>query len=456
LINGKPLKIDVSQLNGIREYKKRFIIEKDGRKLIKPITCGPFNFEFYVFDLTSKAPPKYKLQKSEREFLKKHRIYLYRDGIRVYPYGDPNDDWLGIDVLRGVNRAGDYLSMDQTVGFVEISQEKNPNLRDKTNREGLIEIGGVLEDFRVLLQSLLGFMKKEFEKYKFSNKEKEVLEVFKKKAVSNELELIHDYLKDKKYSDASKMLTIASRHYEQEKKYLVERAEQTEDLAAVGLAVETASHDIMFMMGRAKNQLDGLLKSSHYSNIDYNVLGEELEKLRGQLSFIEDQLEGIQPMFRSTKRVVKPHRFQIIFEKVLRYFDSVFKKYDIHLEVENKGGPLMIECNDGVIMQVLINILDNAVYWLNNSIDITSKKTIKVLINGHAQQVIIGDNGIGIREDDINYIFEPFFSTKGNEGRGLGLYIARQLLERYDFKIDYLSKESSKILKGANFLINFG
>tara|TARA_R110000868_G_scaffold411688_1_gene707526 strand:+ start:2123 stop:4366 length:2244 start_codon:yes stop_codon:yes gene_type:complete len=456
ILNGKPLTIDVSQLNGIREYKNRFIIEQNGRRLVKPITCGPFDFEFYVFDLTSKAPPKYKLQRPEREFVKKHRIYLYRDGIRVYPYGDPNDDWLGIDVLRGVNRAGDYLSMDQTVGFVEISQEKNPKLKDKTNREGLIEIGGVLEDFKVLLQSLLGFLKKEFEKYKLSNKEKEVVEVFKKKVVGNELELISDFIKEKKYSDASKMLITASKHYEQEKSYLIERAEQTEDLAAVGLAVETASHDIMFMMGRAKNQLDGLLKSSHYRGIDYNILGEELEKLRGQLSFIEDQLEGIQPMFRSTKRKVKSHRFRIVFDKVIRYFDSVFKKYDIGLDVESIGGPLVIECNDGVLMQVIINILDNAVYWLNNSIDSSQPKKIKVLIDGHKEQVFIADNGLGVREDDLDFIFEPFFSTKGNEGRGLGLYIAKQLLERYDYKINYVRNESSKILKGANFFINFG
>lgn len=454
-LNGKDLTIGVDQLNGIKEYKKRFVKENNGERSVKPITCGPFSFEFYVFDLMSKAPQKYNLKRAEREYLKKHRIYLYRDNIRVFPYGDSNDDWLGIDVLRGVNRAGDYLSMDQTVGFVGISQASNPQLKDKTNREGLIEIGGVFEDFKALLQSFLGFLKKEFDKYKFSNKEKEVVDVFKKKAVSNELDLIKEVLKEKRFEDASRMLNVASKHYEQERSYLVERAEQTEDLAAVGLAVETASHDIMFMMGRAKGLLDALLKSNRYNNIDYSVLGEELEKLRGQISFIEDQLEGIQPMFRSTKRKVKAHRFLSVFERVIKYFDSIFKKYNINLEVETKGAPLVVECNDGVLMQVIINLLDNAVYWLNNSLDVSEPKTIGILIDGNKGEVIVSDNGLGIMEDDIEFIFEPFFSTKGNEGRGLGLYIAKQLLERYDYRISYVQNDNSKIMKGANFLINF-
>ncbi|WP_375324493.1 ATP-binding protein [Flagellimonas sp. GZD32] len=454
-LNDQQLTVDLNQLTGIREYQKRFLKEKDGKQLQKNITCGPFEFEFYVFDLTTKAPPKYKLQKSDKDYIKKHRIYLYRDDIRVYPYGDPNDDWLGIDVLRGVHRAGDYLSMDQTVGFVQITQKDNPDLRDKTNREGLIEIGGVFQDFKALLQSFLGWLKKEYDKYRLSNKEKEAVEVFKKKTISNELDLIKEFISNKKYNEASNMLQVASKHYEQEKNYLVERAEQTEDLAAVGLAVETASHDIMFMMGRAKGLLDNLLKSSYYEDIDYELLGEELEKLRGQLSFIEDQLEGIQPMFRSTKRKVKSHRFKVIFDKVIKYFDSVFNKYNISLDVIEKGGPLVIECNDGVIMQVVINLLDNAVYWLANSIDDAEPKNITVEIDGHKEQVVIADNGIGVQPDDIDFIFEPFFSTKGNEGRGLGLYIAKQLLERYDYEISYIQKQDSKVLKGANFKIKF-
>ena len=76
---------------------------------------------------------KYRLDKDDKNIAKAHRIYLYRDGIRVYPYGEPDDDWLKIDTYRGTIAAGLFLSNDQVVGYVNITQKGNPKLKDKTN-----------------------------------------------------------------------------------------------------------------------------------------------------------------------------------------------------------------------------------------------------------------------------------------------------------------------------------
>ena len=69
--------------------------------------------------------------------------------------------------------------------------------------------------------------------------------------------------------------------------------------------------------------------------------------------------------------------------------------------------------------------------------------------------MIFSDNGPGVDKDYAPYIFEPFFSGKGEEGRGLGLYIARQLLERSDYSIELAELKSEKLLPGANFVVNF-
>lgn len=69
--------------------------------------------------------------------------------------------------------------------------------------------------------------------------------------------------------------------------------------------------------------------------------------------------------------------------------------------------------------------------------------------------MIFSDNGPGIDKDDVPYIFEPFYSGKGDEGRSLGLYIARQLLERSDYSIELAELKSEKIMSGANFVVNF-
>src|ERR1017187_1704308 len=142
LLNGRPIELPLSdpEISGMKIFRDIFgnrgeILSQRGTK------CGSFTFGFYVFDFDRDPNSKHFLNGEDRKIIKAHRIYLYRDKIRVYPYGAPDDDWLQIDAYRGTIAAGWFLSNDQVVGFVNITQEDNPWLKDKTNREGLIEIG---------------------------------------------------------------------------------------------------------------------------------------------------------------------------------------------------------------------------------------------------------------------------------------------------------------------------
>ena len=73
-------------------------------------------------------------------------------------------------------------------------------------------------------------------------------------------------------------------------------------------------------------------------------------------------------------------------------------------------------------------------------------------INPTEGTIIIADNGNGIREDIVPMIFNEFVSMK-SDGRGLGLYIVRELLFRINAEIFVLENEKDKILPGANFII---
>ena len=129
-------------------------------------------------------------------------------------------------------------------------------------------------------------------------------------------------------------------------------------------------------------------------------------------------------------------------------------KKEINYDKENSdSSPLVADTTDGVVMQVLINLFDNSAYWLDTISE--ERKEIKVVVDGTQGTIIFSDNGPGIDEEDLPYIFEPFYSGKGQEGRGLGLYIARQLLERHDYSISVVDREKDKLLPGANFIISF-
>jgi signal transduction histidine kinase len=451
-LNGNSREISLQTLSGLKPFKERFIDAKTG-KLKRSPECGPFKFQFYIFDLGKDAPPKYHFDVNDEDktFIKNHRIYLYRDGVRVYPYGDPNDDWLGIDVKRGIARAGDSLSNDQTIGSLSISNEKNPDLKDKTNREGLLEIGNAYDDFISLIQSFFVYLHNEFGKYKNANEDKSVIQTVKKSVVPNQLDLFREYLSDKLEPAKRKEFADIVSQYHAERKYLIEKAEISEDLASVGLTVEAASHDLMTMIRRAKETMDFLMRMSNTGNAYQEKIIENLEKLRGEITFIEDQIKGIQPVFRSSRRKKKDFRISEIIKTVRKYYDVLLHQYKIDLKIEEVGVPLVIRTNEAVLLQTFINLIDNSVYWLS-TVD-RNDKQILIRIDGNNYEVVFADNGPGIPEDDEAYIFESFFSTKGDKGRGLGLYIARQLLERNDFSINY--GKNKKLLSGANFLVDF-
>lgn len=457
-LNGVPQKLLLSEpdIFGIKKFKDYFKDLFDKQVLIpREIECGSFSFSFYVFDFSTDAPSKYKLDDKDKEKIRPHRIYLYRDGIRVYPYGDPDDDWLQIDTLRGTISAGTFLSNDQVIGVVNISHSENPRLKDKTNREGLIDDGYATSDFIKLLQTFLIYIrKKPYHQYQIDNKRRENQKKIIEKQLYSNLASLRDIVKDNKA--ATEKLNEIEKDYKVEKQFLTRRAETTESLAGVGLSVETASHDIMRMMNLVLTNLDNLISDIISSNtpIDGESLLKELNSIRGSLGFVHAQLKDIQLLFTSSKQKRRNIQVREILDKVVKIYKNTANKQNVKITInEVKGSPLVAKTTDAILLQVLLNLFDNSIYWLGTTN--FKDKEILVTLDGEKCKLIFSDNGPGVKDSDLPYIFESFYSGKGEEGRGLGLYIARQLLERCDYSIDYADLKSDKKLSGANFIVNF-
>jgi anti-sigma regulatory factor (Ser/Thr protein kinase) len=453
-INDVPFMLSLkdSQISGLKYFKDRFaIINLLGETEIRKSTCGNFKFNFFVFDFAADKDSNYYLDKKDKELIKDHRIYLYRDHIRVAPYGDPDNDWLEIDKKRGVGRAGDYFSNDQVVGFVDISKQGNSRLKDKTNREGLIEEGNATRDFIVLLHSFLLFIRQHpYRQYQEKVKQKKEQHINKLKVVDNKFTQLKESIgKNKRviaiYNDLYKS-------YQIEKKFYQNRLDTTEDLAAVGLSVETASHDMSMMLSKGVDAIDNLIKEITGGVLTDIQIENELHSIRGMFSFVKDQMRDIQLIFKSSKQKRRPIRFEDLLEKVEKIYKRTLNRENIEYVVNKIGPPIIVKCTDAVILQLLINLFDNSVYWL--AMPNIIEKKISITLDGENQQVIFSDNGPGIRNDDKPFIFEAFYSGK-EDGRGLGLYIARQLLQRMGFSISLAEIPSEKILSGANFVINF-
>lgn len=454
-LNGIPFKLPLAdpQIAGLAYFQKRFMGNRDlfGNPIIRKTTCGSFRFNFFVFDFTADNETPYYLDKTEKEQIKNHRIYLYRDGIRVAPYGNPDNDWLQIDRQRGVGRAGDYLSNDQVVGFVDISKHGNPRLKDKTNREGLIEEGKATQDFIGLIHSFLLFVRQHpYKQYQERIRQQEEQKNAKLRVVDNKFVSLHEAIKGNSKAEAIYKELVSS--YKIEQDFYKNRLDSTEDLAAVGLSVETASHDMSMMLNKGIDAIDQLVEDIDGGLLTDEQIENELHSIRGIFSFVRDRMGDIQLLFKSSKQRRRNIRFADVLEKVEKIYSRTFKRENINYNVIKCGSPIIAKCTDAVILQLLINLFDNAIYWL--SMPDISEKQITITLDGNTQQVIFSDNGPGIRDDDKPFIFEAFYSGK-EDGRGLGLYIARQLLQRMGYSISLAEIASEKVLPGANFVINF-
>lgn len=452
-LNGlsRTLDLDDPEVKGLRVFRDRFLLQ-DKKNYREVSDFGQFAFEFYIFDFMAKDESRYFLNNEQKDLVKEHRVYLLRDGIRVQPYGEPTDDWLMIDMDRGTISASSNFSNDQIVGRVNITKANNTHLKDKTNREGLIDDGYFTQDFICVIKTLLAYLRKTaYKHYQESQKKKDSIEKQRKDAVKKAIETLAEQFSDNK--TASTLITQLKSSYENEKRYLLERAERTESLAAVGLSVETTSHDIMLMMNRGLDSLSKLMKDSMSDNFVLSTLPGELQKLYGIFSYVGNQLQDMQQLFVSAKQRRKRIRVKDLLDKVIRLYSNIMNRNGIEVKVDIMGSPLVAVCTDADLLQLLINLFDNSVYWL--IVTGKPKKNILVTLDGNAQQMLFSDDGCGILEDDAPYIFDAFYSGKGEEGKGLGLYISKKAMERNDYTIRLAEFSDEKKLSGANFVIPF-
>lgn len=446
------IKLSDPKIRGLWIWKQYFKNKLHEDERNENFECGDFKFHFYIFDFSRGLSGKYELGQEQKNLIKKHRIYLYRDGVRVYPYGDPEDDWLNIDVTRGTGKAGDFFSNDQLVGWIDISQEHNPHLRDKTNREGLIEKGNAVSDFMFLVRTFLSYIRQSsYLRYQQKKKDRNVADTVRKEVVANHLAALKARLDKRGDKTETREVARIEKEYQREKRFLVQRAETVEDLAGVGLSVEMTSHDIMLMMGRANDTAKQIAKMSR--NSGNNEIREQADMLLGCISQITEGMQDVQSLFKSSKIRKKSLKIEPVLDKIKQLYEGLLKKRNIDYEkFVSPGSPLVADTTDGVVMQVLINLFDNASYWLD-TIERKDKKII-ITVDGEQGELVFSDNGPGIDKEDEPYIFEAFYSGKGQEGRGLGLYIARQLLERHDYSISIAPRQQRK-LPGANFVVSF-
>ena len=113
------------------------------------------------------------------------------------------------------------------------------------------------------------------------------------------------------------------------------------------------------------------------------------------------------------------------------------------LQAQERG--FDVNMNKGKLTQVFDNLILNAEYWLKEAIRAKAIRAGEIDIAVDAPRVRVRDNGRGVEESVEGILFEPFVTMKRKgEGRGLGLFVCRQLLESESCGIELLPDRNDR------------
>ena len=434
---------------GLTVYRKELEKYFDGNS---NTTCGSFKFHFYIFNFSANPSDPYGLSIDEKNIIRDHRVFLYRDDIRVQPYGSVDDDWLQIDRKRAADKAGNMFSNDQLFGQIKITKANNKTLIDKTSREGIIEDNDSFKQLITIVRGLLAYFRtKIYQNYIFTEQKKKEIKNTTQQEVKTKFKELKEILKDD--TKSLNVLGEIEKDFNKQEEVYKSRLDTAERLAGVGLSVEAVSHDIMITIDRLKDNIHQIfIDTSSPMFADLTKIHKNSETAEGLIGLVYMKMKDLQQLFVSSKQRPKLTNVIDIVKKIQSIYAKQYNDSGIKVEYEIVGSPVKAKIIDAVLYQVFINLFDNALYWLKY---IDGERKVKIKFDGFSQSIIFSDNGIGISNDDAPFIFEAFYSGKGDEGRGLGLYIAQKLLNKYDYDISLLTKNYEKIQNGANFLLSF-
>jgi len=239
---------------------------------------------------------------------------------------------------------------------------------------------------------------------------------------------------------------------------LLEKWTNINTIANPGIVALTFVHDIAHDIQYLNSDII-LLRAF----IEENKQTKQTKAINSLLDSASANTESIRSSFRSfariskrVKRKRKKHSLKEIIEQVKLLFQRRFEKNKIRFNYSFGGDEdIVINCYPNEIEQLLVNLTLNAVVALQAKLQGTKEITIRatyVMTDNNEKYIRIdySDNGIGIREEDKDKVFNIDFSTKGEEGSGFGLSICKRIVEEnHNGKIDL----DPRFGKGATFFI---
>lgn len=429
------------------------------KREVSPPLFGGINYFLYYFDQSAKRKFKDKFK------MDIDGIKIYRDGIITTPFAETEDDQnkqkdiLGVDKRR-YSGFFDRLNSRDLLGFVELADERNPNIIEATNRQDFIDniewkelkqfiIDPIIqfekslkydrENIRQITKSELGAANNELRNVKqtISNLKKEATPEVKAQLQNIEADLgrlqgtvnkgIRDYAK------------------------LEAESKQKENLFFSLVSLQTYAAMFSHM---TKHTIGHVIRDAEYFNNHFPN-----EKLNNRFVVISKRVysefltlrNGVDFMLKYAKSDDEIEEINLgeLIDNLFAIYNDTFQNEAIKAQSElNKT--LILTYNRKALEDIFDNLISNSIKALKGRSD----KKIKCsgIIDNNEIVINFSDNGVGIMDEDRYRIFDIFF-TKTPElgGAGIGLYMVKTRIEAMQGTIEVVENEFKPA--GATFKI---
>ncbi|WP_226294963.1 ATP-binding protein [Pectobacterium carotovorum] len=399
---------------------------------------GPIKGTFYTFSLSRSVIEAKRVGALQqlRSYLKDNGgVRIFRDKIRVFNYGEPGEDWLGLNADR-INNPGKGIGTNTIIGAIELDLEKSFGLIEKTNREGFSE-NDTYKVFHWISQNIIEHF------LRLHQPDRERVDDFIKSGRIADPKL--------KFDDNINKIKKVVKENELDKK--------------IGGAISYIEKEY--------NQMRNVMTSSGLSGLNISVIFHEIEREIDSLhraimkddAVIEElrerssNLVSILESFSSLLKKRKSEKFTAseVIDKVLALSKHRFKHHKVSLStpvlVDDKDSDFLLHAPFGIIQAAITNIVNNSLYWTQAKEKMTKNKEytpgvgIYCLPNWYDEgpAITIVDNGDGFSIAPESAV-QPFIGNRPG-GMGLGLYYAKTAMESIGGKLIIDSVENLKLPK---------
>jgi two-component system sensor histidine kinase/response regulator len=152
------------------------------------------------------------------------------------------------------------------------------------------------------------------------------------------------------------------------------------------------------------------------------------EKIMSQVKFMADSIDDLRNFFRTDKQA-QNYKLKHAIDKVLQIIGVSIKSNQIDIKIHLENDDLEILGYESELQQVLINLLSNAKDAINDKKIKNGLIQIRTYEKDNSVYIEVEDNAGGVDTKIIDKIFESYFTTKGQKGTGIGLNLAKMIIE---------------------------